>query len=153
MRAFAKTPQKMAKLSSFRPEATAEALNERSRGYLPGLVGLEVVAVAAGRLTGRLALRPELLAPNGFLHAASVIALADTLCGYGCIAHLPEGAKGFTTVELKTNFLGTLLEGALACEATPVHLGRNTQVWDAAVSDEAKGRRLALFRCTQMILW
>jgi 1,4-dihydroxy-2-naphthoyl-CoA hydrolase len=143
----------MAKPSSFRPEITAEALNKRSRGYLPGLVGLEVVTVAQGRLDGRLPLRHELLAPNGFLHAASVIALADTLCGYGCIAHLPEGAKGFTTVELKTNFLGTLLEGALACEATAVHLGRNTQVWDAVVSDEAKGRRLALFRCTQIILW
>jgi 1,4-dihydroxy-2-naphthoyl-CoA hydrolase len=143
----------MAKLSSFRPEVTAEVLNQRSRGHLPGLVGLEVVEVGEGRLAGRLPLRPELLAPNGFLHAAAIIALADTLCGYGCIAHLPEGAKGFTTVELKTNFLGTLLEGALACEAMPVHLGRNTQVWDAAVSDESRGRRLALFRCTQMILW
>jgi uncharacterized protein (TIGR00369 family) len=143
----------MAKLSSFRPEVTAAALNQRSRGHLPGLVGLEVVEVGEGRLAGRLPLRAELLAPNGFLHAASIVALADTLCGYGCIAHLPEGAKGFTTVELKTNFLGTLLEGALACEATPAHLGRNTQVWDAAVNDESRGRRLALFRCTQMILW
>jgi len=143
----------MAKPSSFRPEVTASELNKRSRGYLPGLVGLEIVSVAEGRMNGRLPLRPELLAPNGFLHAASVIALADTLCGYGCIAHLPEGAKGFTTIELKTNFLGTLLEGALACEATAVHLGRNTQVWDAIVSDEAKGRRLALFRCTQIVLW
>ena len=143
----------MAKPSSFRPEVTPVELNKRSRGHLPGLVGMEVVAVEEGRLSGRLPLRPELLAPNGFLHAASVIALADTLCGYGCIAHLPEGAKGFTTVELKTNFLGTLLEGALACEATAVHRGRNTQVWDAVVSDESQGRRLALFRCTQIILW
>jgi uncharacterized protein (TIGR00369 family) len=137
----------------FRPEITPERLNERSRGHLPGFVGLEILEVGEGRLAGRLPLRRELLAPNGFLHAASVIALADTLCGYGCIAHLPEGAKGFTTVELKTNFLGTLLEGAIACEATPVHLGRNTQVWDAVVRDEARGKRLALFRCTQMILW
>jgi 1,4-dihydroxy-2-naphthoyl-CoA hydrolase len=143
----------MAKRSPFRPEVTAEELNKRSRTYLPGLVGLEVVEVGEGRLTGRLPLRPDLLAPNGFLHAAAVIALADTLCGYGCIAHLPEGAKGFTTIELKTNFLGTLLEGALACEATPVHLGRTTQVWDAVVSDEARGRRLALFRCSQIVLW
>ena len=153
MRAFAAVPEKMAKPSSLRPEVTAGELNKRSRGHLPGLVGMEVLAVEEGRVTGRLPLRPELLAPNGFLHAASVIALADTLCGYGCIAHLPEGAKGFTTLELKTNFLGTLLEGALACEATAVHLGRNTQVWDAVVTDESRGRRLALFRCTQMVLW
>ena len=143
----------MAKRSSLRPEVTADELNKRSAGYLPGLVGMHVVEVAEGRLTGRLPLRAELLAPNGFLHAASVIALADTLCGYGCVAHLPEGAKGFTTIELKTNFLGTLLEGALACEATALHLGRNTQVWDAVVSDESRGRRLALFRCTQIVLW
>jgi 1,4-dihydroxy-2-naphthoyl-CoA hydrolase len=143
----------MAKRSSLRREITADELNKRSAGHLPGLVGMHVVEVAEGRLTGRLPLRAELLAPNGFLHAASVIALADTLCGYGCVAHLPEGAKGFTTIELKTNFLGTLLEGALACEATAVHLGRNTQVWDAVVSDAAKGRRLALFRCTQIVLW
>jgi len=143
----------MANRSSLRPEVTPEELNRRSRGYLPGLVGLQVIEVAEGRLDGRLQLRPELLAPNGFLHAATVIALADTLCGYGCIAHLPEGAKGFTTIELKSNFLGTLLEGALACRATAVHLGRTTQVWDAVVRDESRGKQLALFRCSQIILW
>jgi uncharacterized protein (TIGR00369 family) len=143
----------MAKPSSLRPEVTAEELNRRSAGHLPGLVGMEVTGVAEGRVTGRMPLRADLLAPNGFLHAAAVIALADTLCGYGCVAHLPEGAKGFTTIELKSNFLGTLLEGALACEATAAHRGRNTQVWDAVVTDEARGRRLALFRCTQIVLW
>src|SRR5262245_51400700 len=123
----------MAKASSFRPEVTPAELNKRSAGHLPGLVGLEVTEAAEGRMRGRMPVRADLLAPNGFLHAAAVIALADTLCGYGCVAHLPAGAKGFTTIELKSNFLGTLLEGALACEATPVHLGRNTQVWDAVV--------------------
>jgi uncharacterized protein (TIGR00369 family) len=92
------------------------------------------------------------MAPNGYLHAASVIALADTSCGYGCIAYLPQGASGFTTIELKANFLGTALDGAIVCRATPVHLGRTTQVWDAVVSAEGGGR-IALFRCTQMVLW
>ncbi len=142
----------MASRSLFRPEITPEVLNERSRGHLPGLVGLQVLRVREGAIAGRLPLREELLAPNGFLHAATVVAFADTLCGYGCIAHLPEGAKGFTTIELKCNFLGTLLEGTLACEATPAHLGRTTQVWDAVVNDEARGQPLALFRCTQMVL-
>jgi uncharacterized protein (TIGR00369 family) len=98
-------------------------------------------------------LRPELLAPNGFLHAASIIALADTACGYGCLAHLPEGAANFTTIELKSNFLGTARDGTLACVAKPVHLGRTTQVWDAVVERRRDGGTVALFRCTQMILW
>jgi uncharacterized protein (TIGR00369 family) len=104
-------------------------------------------------LIAELDIRPELLAPNGFLHAASVIALADTACGYGCIAHLPDGADNFTTVELKTNFLGTAREGTLACIAKPAHLGRTTQVWDATVTRKTDGAAIALFRCTQMILW
>ena len=122
-------------------------------GYLPGLVGVEIVTVSREAVESRLVVRREVMAPNGFLHAASVIALADTSCGYGCVAALPEGAKGFTTVELKANFLGTAREGAILCRATPVHLGRTTQVWDAVVSNEASGAKIALFRCTQMVLW
>ena len=130
-----------------------EELNERGTGTLPGLIGIEVLEVEKGRLASRLELREELLAPNSYLHAATVIALADTSCGYGCFVHLPDGAEGFTTVELKSNFLGTKREGVIECEATLVHGGRATQVWDATVADEESGRKLALFRCTQMILY
>ena len=122
-------------------------------GYLPGLVGVEIVKVEAGLVQSRLAVRREVMAPNGFLHAATVVALADTSCGYGCVANLPQGASGFTTIELKSNFLGTAREGAIACRATPVHLGRTTQVWDAEVTLEGGERKIALFRCTQMVLW
>ena len=122
-------------------------------GFLPGLVGVEIVAVEPGLVRSRLAVRREVMAPNGFLHAAAVIALADTSCGYGCVANLPQGASGFTTIELKSNFLGTAREGAIACRATPVHLGRTTQVWDAEVTLEGGERKIALFRCTQMVLW
>jgi 1,4-dihydroxy-2-naphthoyl-CoA hydrolase len=139
--------------SSYRPELTAEVFNARSKGHLPGLVGLEIVTISADGVQSRLAVRPEVMAPNGFLHAASVIALADTSCGYGCIALLPQGASGFTTIELKSNFVGTAREGAVACRAWPVHLGRTTQVWDAEVTVEGGGTRIALFRCTQMVLW
>ena len=139
--------------TSFRPEITPEFFNARGPGHLPGLLGVCILSVAPEGLESRLVVRPELMAPNGFLHAATVIALADTSCGYGTVANLPQGAGGFTTIELKANFLGTLREGALSCRATPVHLGRSTHVWDAAVNDEANGRLLALFRCTQMILW
>jgi len=132
---------------------TLEQLQKRGEGYLPGFIGFQVVEVVPGRAIGRLELRREHLAPNGFLHAASIVALADTACGYGCIASLPEGANSFTTIELKTNFLGTAREGAIRVQAEMVHGGRTTQVWDATVRDEANEKAIALFRCTQMILY
>jgi 1,4-dihydroxy-2-naphthoyl-CoA hydrolase len=138
---------------SLRGEITREILNERGEGFLPGRLGIEVQALAPLRVYARMPVQPYLLAPNGFLHAASVVALADTACGYGTIAHLPEGAQSFTTIELKSNFLGTVTEGTLACEARAEHMGKTTQVWDAVVTDETSGKKIALFRCTQMILW
>lgn len=122
-------------------------------GYLPGLLGVEIVTIGEAGVESRMAVARQHMAPNGYLHAASVIALADTSCGYGCVARLPDGARGFTTIELKSNFLGTTREGAIRCRATPAHLGRTTQVWDAVVSNEADGKVIALFRCTQMVLW
>ncbi|MBT0963277.1 PaaI family thioesterase [Denitromonas iodatirespirans] len=141
-------------MSSYRlhPDASIDRLNARTPGTLPGWFGLAVTALEPGRLTAGMSIRPEMLAPNGYLHAASVIALADTAAGFATIAHLPEGASSFTTIELKSNFLGTQTEGEISCTATAVHTGRNTQVWDAEVIGST-GRKLALFRCTQMILW
>ena len=112
-----------------------------------------MIELAPNSLRSRMPVKKLHVAPNEFLHAASVVALADTTCGYATIAHLPEGAESFTTIELKSNHLGTVREGGIACVATAQHLGRTTQVWDAVVTDEASGRKLALFRCTQMILW
>ncbi|MGZ6582598.1 MAG: PaaI family thioesterase [Gaiellaceae bacterium] len=129
-----------------------EAFKELGRGRLPGLIGIEIDEIEVGHVRMHLPLREELLAPNGYLHAGTVVALADSSCGYGCIASLPEGATGFTTIELKTNFLGTALEGTLSCESTLVHGGRTTQVWDATVTNEAS-KKLALFRCTQLLLY
>ncbi len=136
-----------------RPEVTLDSLNHRGDGKLPGLIGFRVTAVAEGLLAAEFDIRPELLAPNGYLHAATIVALADTACGYGCIAHLPQGATNFTTVELKSNFFATAREGTVATVARPVHLGNSTQVWDAEVTRKADGRQMALFRCTQLILW
>lgn len=121
--------------------------------YLPGMLGIVFDAVSAAEVRAHLTVRTALLAPNGFLHAATVIALADTACGYGCVAALPEGANGFTTLELKSNHLGTAREGTIACVATPVHAGRTTQVWDATVVHVDTGKTIALFRCTQMVLY
>ena len=87
------------------------------------------------------------------LHAGSVVALADTAAGYGCVANLPKGATGFTTIELKSNHLGTAQEGTVDCLAKAAHLGRTTQVWDSVVGHRETGRTIALFRCTQMVLY
>jgi 1,4-dihydroxy-2-naphthoyl-CoA hydrolase len=125
---------------------------EAGRGRLPGLLGVEIDEIERGRVRMHLQLRPELLAPNGYLHAGTVVALADSSCGYGCIASLPEGATGFTTIELKTNFLATALEGTISAESRLVHGGRTTQVWDSTVSRD-DGKTLALFRCTQLLLY
>lgn len=105
-----------------------------------------------GAVGARLPLGEHHLAPNGYLHAATVVALADTACGYGCVRNLPDGAVGFTTIELKSNFIGTATAGAIECAATQAHRGRTTQVWDATVADD-EGRTIALFRCTQLILY
>jgi uncharacterized protein (TIGR00369 family) len=132
---------------------TPEAFNRMGAGYLPGFLGIEITRVGSGELAARLPIKPQLLAPNGFLHAASVVALADTAAGCACIAHLPEGADSFTTIELKSNHLGTARDGVIECVASAAHLGRTTQVWDAVVTDPASGKTIALFRCTQMLLY
>src|ERR1700752_246761 len=135
------------------PTTTREHFQSFGAGHLPGHLGVGIVTVGRELVESRMAVRKEVMAPNGYLHAASVVALADTSCGYGCVAALPAGASGFTTIELKANFLGTTRDGAIVCRATPLHLGRTTQVWDAVVTVVASGARIALFRCTQMVLW
>jgi 1,4-dihydroxy-2-naphthoyl-CoA hydrolase len=134
-------------------EKNSEYFNSRSPGYLPGHLGIVVTGVGEGRLTAEFTVATTHIAPNGFLHAGSVVTLADTACGYGCVANLPEGAQSFTTIELKSNFMGTARDGVVECEATAVHLGRNTQVWDAVVKHRETGKLMAMFRCTQMVLW
>lgn len=134
-------------------QAITEALRNASQTTLPGHMGLELIEIGEGTARMRCEVQPHHLAPNGYLHAGAVITLADTAAGFGCVGNFPDGASGFTTIELKTNFTGTLLEGAMLAEAKMIHGGRSTQVWDVEVSDEESGRRLAYFRATQMILY
>ena len=129
-----------------------EQLQEAGADFLPGLLGIEFDDVEAGGVVrAHLTLRQAHFAPNGYVHAATLVALADTAAGYGCLLNLPEGGTGFTTIELKTNFMRSAQEGTIACEARLAHGGRTTQVWDATVSDP-EGRQMALFRCTQLVL-
>ncbi|MBA4012488.1 MAG: competence protein ComA [Phenylobacterium sp.] len=133
---------------------TPDDLNAMQQGFLPGELGLEVLEARPGFLHSQVKVEQKHMAPNGFMHAASVIALLDSAAGYGCRISLPDGAVGFTTIELKSNFLGTAQAGeTVSCEAKLVHGGRMTQVWDAVATHAGSGKAIALFRCTQMILY
>lgn len=135
------------------PSLTIENWNKAGQDTLPGHLGLVITAMGDRVVEAQLPVRRALMAPNGFLHAGALVTLADTCAGYGCVNHLPEGAKGFTTLELKSNHLATARDGTLHCVARAVHLGRTTQVWDATVSHLESARTLVLFRCTQMVLY
>lgn len=135
------------------PLITVDQLNAIGEGKFPGYLGMVITSAANGEVAARMEIKSHHLAPNGFLHAGSVVTLADTCCGYACRLNLPEGAENFTTIELKSNHLGTARDGAIECVAKPAHLGRTTQVWDAVVRNAANGKTIAIFRCTQMILY
>ncbi|MBK7026976.1 MAG: PaaI family thioesterase [Polaromonas sp.] len=127
--------------------------NKFGTDCLPGLLGIVFTHAEPGKIVAELEVKPSVMAPNGFLHAGSIVTLADTACGYGCRGSLPEGASGFTTIELKSNHLGTARDGTIIATATAIHLGKNTQVWDATVTHKTTGKTIALFRCTQMVLY
>jgi 1,4-dihydroxy-2-naphthoyl-CoA hydrolase len=135
-------------------EATnADYFNDRSQGALPGHLGIRFTSVSPSEMRSELTVAAIHMAPNGYLHAGTLVTLADTSCGYGCVLNLPAEASGFTTIELKSNHLGTARDGVVECVATLAHAGRTTQVWDAVVKHRQTGKTLALFRCTQMVLY
>jgi 1,4-dihydroxy-2-naphthoyl-CoA hydrolase len=120
----------------------------------PGMLGIRVRHLDANGVEATLTATESHLVPDTeHLHAGVVVALADTACGVGCRAALPSEADGFITIELKSNHLKAARPSdRLVCVATPVHLGRRTQVWDAVVTVGTAARPIALFRCTQMVL-
>jgi uncharacterized protein (TIGR00369 family) len=132
---------------------TLDQLNKVGIGKLPGHLGIFITHVSESELRAELSVKEMHMAPNGFLHAGTVVTLADTCAGYGCLVNLPPGATGFTTIELKSNHLGTAKEGTIVGSAKAVHLGKTTQVWDTVVTHRDSGKTIALFRCTQMILY
>ena len=137
-----------------RSKLTPEYFNKDGAGCLPDYLGMVVTEIGAGEVKAEIVITAHHLAGlTGFLHVGSIITLADTACGVGCFAHLPEGAGSFTTVELKSNFLAAVREGTLECIAHAAHIGKSTQVWDATVIHKESGRKLALFRCTHLIMY
>jgi uncharacterized protein (TIGR00369 family) len=132
---------------------SVEDLNRANLGKLPGHLGLEITEVEPGRVAGRFTVRDELVAHTGYLLAGVVLSVADILCAYGVSTAWPDGANGFTTAEVKCNFMSTVRAGDVVATATLLHGGRTTQVWDARVEDPASGKLMAAFRCTQIILY
>ena len=129
-------------------------LNEFTRNKHPGMVGVEVTSCTEEAVTGEVVVREDCVAGTGYLWAPVVITLADWLCAAGTPLHFRDGAQSFTTIELKTNFLGSAKTGErVTGRAVPAHVGRTTQVWDVEIRNESTDRVIALFRCTQMILY
>ncbi|MGH8051282.1 MAG: PaaI family thioesterase [Arenimonas sp.] len=132
---------------------TPEYFTKLGANTLPGHLGIVITHTDVAEVRAEMEANTLLMAPNGFLHAGSVITLADTAAGIGCVANLPDGASGFTTLEIKSNHLSTAREGIIECSAKLIHRGKTTQVWDAVISHKPSGKTIALFRCTQMILY
>lgn len=138
---------------SERDRVSPEYFNENDIKHLPGTLGIRVTAVQKGRLEAELEVSEKHLALNGYLHAGAIITLADSGAGYGCMANLPEGASGFTTIELKSNHMATVTDGTIRCVAKCLHAGRTTQVWESSVYAAATDKLLAKFTCTQLVLY
>lgn len=137
----------------FNPKFDTAYFNDISKDHFPEYIGIQITEVSEGKIAAEMEVKPHLFAPNGFLHAGSIVTFADTVAGYSTIAHLPENGKSFTTLELKSNFVGAAREGVLACESQPEHLGRTTHVWRVKVWNKQTGKKVAIFHCTQLILY
>ena len=115
-------------------------------------MGVEIVEASPERVVGKLLVRPDLCTTGGTLHGGAVMAFADSLGAIGAYLSLPEGAKGTTTLESKTNFLGVAKAGVtVTAEATPVHAGKRTAVWQTKITSE-DGKAVALVIQTQLVL-
>lgn len=137
----------------FHPDRDVAHFNQLSKDHFPAYIGVQITEVEENRIAADLEVKPHLFAPNGFLHAGTIVTFADTIAGYSTIAHLPEGGKSFTTLELKSNFIRAARKGFIACESSPEHMGRTTQVWRVRVWDKQTGKKIAIFHCTQLILY
>jgi 1,4-dihydroxy-2-naphthoyl-CoA hydrolase len=120
---------------------------------LPDLLGIKLIKVGNQSISVSLEVTSYHLNPaHTSCHAATMVAIADTACGWGCVAHLPDDAKSFTTVDLNCNLLRAVTSGVIVCEASLLHGGRTTQIWDAIVQCES-GKKVAAFRCTELLLY
>lgn len=120
------------------------------RHNLPHLIGLNMIEVGPELAVGEMEVRPDLMQPWGFLHGGAVVAMADSLCGMGCASTLDFSKEFFLTVELKTNFTRAVRSGKVRGEAKPINKGRQVQLWECRITDEA-GKLIAYLTATQLI--
>ena len=124
---------------------STEGVRKLSVDDLPSRMGVVINHVGSGEVRSELAVQPWLLAPNTFLHAGAVIVLADVSAGYGCIANLPAGAVGFTTVELKSNHVGTARDGTIECVAKAMHLAERRKYGTPSLRTASPAKRSLCF--------
>jgi 1,4-dihydroxy-2-naphthoyl-CoA hydrolase len=116
------------------------------------LKGVTFVEADKDRVVARMQVRPDLCTLGNTIHGGAIMAFADSVGAAGTVINLPEDAKGTTTLESKTNFIGGAKEGSmLVATATPVHRGRRTQVWTTRIETE-EGKLVAIVTQTQMVL-
>ncbi|CAF1341856.1 unnamed protein product [Rotaria sp. Silwood1] len=128
--------------------------NDRTKSTFPGRINLEILSIRYGYVLSQIIVHHELMSVDGYLHGGAIVTLADATCGFGGLVSLPLGATTLTTIELKTNFLGKGKPSAvLNCEAKLLHGGKTTQIWDAQVIDLKTKKLIAIFRCTQLIIY
>lgn len=132
---------------------TKEYFNQLSKGHFPAYLGIEIVEVEKPFIKAEMQIKEQFIAPNKFLHAGSIVTFADTVAGYSTLLNLPEGAKSFTTLELKCNFIRTTKSGTIECTSEIEHLGRTTQIWRVVVVNKETKKKMASFSCTQLILY
>ena len=125
-------------------------ISEQLKGTLADLLGIEIVEASPERVVARLAIRDDLRTVGGALHGGTLMAFADTIGAVATVLNLPAGA-GTTTLDSKTNFFAAGRSGTVRAEATPLHRGKRTMVWQTRISDES-GRMLSLTIQTQMVL-
>ena len=129
----------------------AAQIQERLKGILPELLGIKLVEVTPDKVIAQLTVRPDLCTTGKILHGGSIMAFADTLGAIGTVVNMPQG-HGTATIESKTNFIGGAAEGSVVTgEATPVHRGKTTQVWQTRITS-AEGKLVAIVTQTQIVM-
>ena len=128
----------------------AAVIAESFKGTLVDLLGIRFTEATRDRVVAELSYRPELTTVGGSLHGGTLMAFADTIGAAATVMNLPPGAST-TTIESKTNFFAAGRSGTVRAEATPLHRGKRTMVWQTRVTDDT-GRLLSLTIQTQMVL-
>lgn len=137
----------------YNKKLNVEYFNDISKDHFPEMLGIVITHLEERKMNAKMSVRKDFFAPNNFLHAGSIVTFADTVAGYSTIAHLPEKGKSFTTLELKIQLMKAIRKGTLYCECTAEHMGKTTQIWRVIVSDMESKKKIAVFSCTQLILY